>query len=62
MKGNMKTIKIELHSAWQKPEVFEVKDIKTAQEICEAGINQQFLVYVNGEKYRPLKTFGRKVL
>ena len=58
----MKTIKIELHSAWQKPEVFEVKDVKTAQEICEVGISQQFLVYVNGEKYKSIKSFGRKVL
>jgi hypothetical protein len=57
----MKTIKIELHSAWQKPEVFEVKDLKTAQEICEAGINQQFLVYVNGEKYRSIRSFGRSI-
>jgi len=32
----MKKIKIELHSAWQGVEVFEVKDVKTAQEICEA--------------------------
>ena len=58
----MKTIKIELHSAWQKPALFEVKNLKTAQEICEAGINQQFLVYVNGKKYRPMKDFGRKVV
>jgi len=58
----MKTIKIELYSAWQKPELFEVKNVKTAQEICEAGINQQFLVYVNGKKYRPMKDFGRKVV
>ena len=57
----MKTIKIELHSAWQKPEVFEVKDIKTAKEICEAGINQQYLVYVNGNKYKAMRSFGKEI-
>jgi len=57
----MKTIKIELHSAWQKPEIFEVKDMKTAIEICEAGIDQQFLVYVNGNKYKPMRKFGKTI-
>ena len=57
----MKTIKIELHSAWQKPEIFEVKDIKTAIEICESGINQQYLVYVNGNKYKAMNTFGKSI-
>ena len=36
--------------------------VKTAQEICEVGISQQFLVYVNGEKYKSIRSFGRKVL
>jgi len=57
----MKTIKIELHSAWQKPEIFEVKDMKTAIEICENGINQQYLVYVNGNKYKPMREFGKTI-
>jgi len=57
----MKTIKIELHSAWQKPEIFEVKDMKTAIEICEAGIDQQYLVYVNGNKYKPMREFGKTI-
>ena len=57
----MKTIKIELHSAWQKPEIFEVKDMKTAIEICEAGIDQQFLVYVNGNKYKAMREFGKTI-
>ena len=60
-KETMKTIKIELHSAWQKPEIFEVKDMKTAIEICEAGIDQQFLVYVNGNKYKPMREFGKTI-
>ena len=60
-KETMKTIKIELHSAWQKPEIFEVKDIKTAIEICEAGIDQQFLVYVNGNKYKAMREFGKTI-
>ena len=57
----MKPIKIELHSAWQKPEVFEVKDMKVAIEICEAGIDQQYLVYVNGNKYKAMNTFGKTI-
>jgi len=57
----MKPIKIELHSAWQKPEIFEVKDMKTAIEICENGINQQYLVYVNGNKYKPMREFGKTI-
>ena len=60
-KETMKTIKIELHSAWQKPEIFEVKDMKTAIEICEAGIDQQFLVYVNGNKYKAMREFGKTI-
>ena len=60
-KETMKTIKIELHSAWQKPEVFEVKDMKVAIEICEAGIDQQYLVYVNGNKYKAMNTFGKTI-
>tara|TARA_B110000858_G_C17514116_1_gene341748 strand:+ start:51 stop:284 length:234 start_codon:yes stop_codon:yes gene_type:complete len=61
LKETMKTIKIELHSAWQKPEVFEVKDMKVAIEICEAGIDQQYLVYVNGNKYKAMNTFGKTI-
>ena len=60
-KETMKTIKIELHSAWQKPEIFEVKDMKTAIEICEAGIDQQYLVYVNGNKYKSMREFGKSI-
>ena len=61
LKETMKPIKIELHSAWQKPEVFEVKDMKVAIEICEAGIDQQYLVYVNGNKYKAMNTFGKTI-
>ena len=46
---------------WQKPEVFEVNDMKTAIDICEAGVSQQFLVYVNGKKYRPMRDFGKTI-
>ena len=51
----------ELHSAWQKPEIFEVKNMKVAIEICEAGIDQQYLVYVNGNKYKAMNTFGKTI-
>ena len=61
MKRNIPKVKIELRSIWQKPEVFEVNEMKTAIDICEAGVNQQFLVYVNGKKYRPMRDFGKTI-
>ncbi len=61
MTGKIPKVKIELRSAWQKPEVFEVNDMKTAIDICEAGVNQQFLVYVNGKKYKPMRSFGKTI-
>jgi len=57
----MKTIKIELQSVWVQPQTFETKDIKEAIEICEDAIDQQFLVFVNGEKYKPMRSFGKSV-
>lgn len=57
----MKTIKIEYQSAWVQPQTFETKDIKEAIEICENGIDQQFLVFVNGDKYKPMRSFGKSV-
>lgn len=57
----MKKITIEYQSAWHKPEVFETSSIKDAVQICEHGINQQYIVLVNGKKYRPLNSFGRKI-
>ena len=56
----MKTIKIYYYSAF-KNEVFETNDMKVAIEICEAGIDQQYLVYVNGNKYRAMSTFGKTI-
>ena len=61
MNGKIPKVKIELRSAWQKPAIFEVDDMKTAIDICEAGVNQQFLVYVNGKKYRPMRDFGKTI-
>ena len=57
----MKTIKIEYQSVWVQPQTFETKNIKEAIEICENGIDQQFLVFVNGEKYKPMRSFGKSV-
>ena len=57
----MKTIKIEYQSAWEKPQTFETDDMKTAIEICENGIDQQYLVFVNGNKYKAMNTFGKKI-
>tara|TARA_R100000655_G_scaffold24026_2_gene48310 strand:+ start:292 stop:510 length:219 start_codon:yes stop_codon:yes gene_type:complete len=56
----MKTIKIEYLSAF-KNETFETDDVKTAIEICENGINQQYLVFVNGNKYKPMSEFGKTI-
>ena len=52
---------IEYQSAWHKPEVFEASNIKDAIQICEYGVNQQYIVLVNGKKYRPLNSYGKKV-
>jgi len=60
LKETMKPIKIEYLSAF-KNEVFETDDMKTAIEICEAGIDQQYLVYVNGNKYKAMNTFGKSI-
>tara|TARA_R110000765_G_scaffold43518_1_gene91050 strand:- start:600 stop:824 length:225 start_codon:yes stop_codon:yes gene_type:complete len=61
MIGNIPKVKIEYKSAWHNPEVFETTDMKTAIEICEYGINQQYLVYVNGNKYRSMNTFSKTI-
>ena len=57
----MKTIKIEYKSVWLKPQTFETDDMKTAIEICENGIDQQYLVFVNGNKYKAMNSFGKSV-
>ena len=56
----MKTIKIEYQSAF-KNEKFETDDMKTAIEICENGIDQQYIVFVNGNRYKAMNTFGKRV-
>jgi hypothetical protein len=61
MTGNIPKVKIEYKSIWHSPEVFETTDMKTAIEICEYGINQQYLVYVNGNKYKAMNTFGKTI-
>ena len=61
MTGNIPKVKIEYKSMWHLPEVFETTDMKTAMEICEYGINQQYLVYVNGNKYKAMNTFGKTI-
>ena len=56
----MRTIKIEYLSAF-KNETFETDDMKVAIEICENGIDQQYLVFVNGNKYKAMRSFGKSV-
>ena len=57
----MKTIKIEYQSAWTNPQHFKTDDMKTAIDICENGINHQYLVYVNGNKYKAMREFGKTI-
>ena len=59
----MKQIKIEYRSNLNKNNKFHylAYDMKTAIEICENGIDQQFLVYVNGNKYKAMNTFGKTI-
>ena len=57
----IKTIKIEYQSAWVQPQTFETDDMKTAIKICENGIDQQYIVYVNGNKYKAMNTFGKSI-
>jgi len=57
----MKTIKIEYQSAWQTPEVYETDDVNVAMEIAENGLQQQFIVLVNGNRYRSISSFGKSV-
>ena len=57
-KETMKTIKIEYQSAW-KNEIFETDDMKTAIEICENGIDNGYIVLVNGNKYKAMSEFGK---
>ena len=60
-KETMKTIKIEYQSAWVQPQTFKTDDMKTAIEICENGIDQQYLVFVNGNKYKAMRSFGKSI-
>ena len=59
-KGNIPKVKIEYKSSFLmgKPMIFETDDMKTAIDICEYGISQKYLVYVNGNKYKAMETFG----
>jgi len=59
----MKPIKIEYRSNLNKNNKFHylAYDMKTAIEICENGIDQQYLVYVNGNKYKSMREFGKSI-
>jgi hypothetical protein len=35
--------------------------MKAAIDICEQGISQQYIVLVNGKRYRSLKLFGKTI-
>jgi hypothetical protein len=57
----MKKFKIEYKSIWVKNQTFETDNIKTAIDICEDGINQQYLVYINEKKYKEIRNFGKSI-
>jgi hypothetical protein len=42
--------KIEYHSAFHSPQVFETGSQLEANDIALAGVDQQYLVYINGVK------------
>tara|TARA_R110002020_G_scaffold460399_1_gene678878 strand:- start:50 stop:241 length:192 start_codon:yes stop_codon:yes gene_type:complete len=58
---NIKRLEIEYQSAWTNPQYFETDDMKAAIDICEQGISQQYIVLVNGKRYRSLKLFGKTI-
>ena len=60
MRGNIPKVRIEYQSAF-KNEIFETDDMKTAMDICEQGINQQYIVLVNGKRYKSLRSFGKTI-
>jgi len=35
--------------------------MKKAIEICEDGISRQYIVFVNGKRYKAMHTFGKRV-
>ena len=61
MRGNIPKVRIEYQSAWTNPQHFETDDMKTAIDICEQGISQQYIVLVNGQRYRSLRSFGKTI-
>ena len=58
---NIKRLEIEYQSAWTNSQHFTTYDMKTAIDICEEGISQQYIVLVNGERYRSLRSFGKTI-
>jgi len=56
-----KDIKIEFHSAFTQPINYIVNDMKKAIEICEDGISRQYIVFVNGNRYKAMNTFGKRI-
>ena len=59
---NIKRLEIEYQSAWTNSQHFTTYDMKTAIDICEEGISQQYIVLVNSERYRSLKSFGKTII
>ena len=62
-KETMKPIKIEYRSNLNKNNKFHylAYDMKTAIEICENGIDNGYIVLVNGNKYKSMREFGKTI-
>ena len=58
---NIKELEIEYQSAWTNSQHFTTYDMKTAIDICEEGISQQYIVLVNGKRYRSMRSFGKTI-
>jgi hypothetical protein len=49
-----RTLEISYLSYWQDEEYYTAEDTVQAKEIINYGINNQFAVYVNGERFTGL--------
>tara|TARA_R110000787_G_scaffold25484_1_gene71682 strand:- start:261 stop:461 length:201 start_codon:yes stop_codon:yes gene_type:complete len=61
----MKTINIQFHfkDSFKRvpPKYFKTDDMKTATEICENGIDNGYIVLINGNKYKAMSEFGKTI-
>ena len=65
LKESMKKINIQFYfkDSFKRvpPKYFKTDDMKTAIEICENGIDNGYIVLVNGNKYKAMSEFGKTI-